>query len=147
MPAIARNALVCLLLAAPLAFASAQSEIMDLFGSMAAALADDNADGFIRGFDRNMPGYERLASQIAALIAEAEITSSIQDVKDEGGDAKHSIDLDWILELKSRVGEAGPTLRRQATVHCELVKDKKHWRIVSLTPADFFRAAKFSESK
>ena len=42
---------------------------------------------------------------------------------------------------------SGPLVERQQTVHAELVKQKKRWRIVSITPLDFFEPAKFSQSK
>ena len=147
MPAIARRAVLIVLACSALARADALSEIVDLVAGMAAGLANDRPDEFMNGFDRDMPDYGKIRANVTALVAEAEVTSSVQPVKDEGDASRHSIDLDWLLQIKSRAADAGPLVRRQQVVHCELVKEKKRWRIVSLTPVDFFAPAKFSESK
>jgi len=132
--------------AAVLAFADAHTEVMDLFGSMTAALADDNVPGFMNGFDKNMPQYDTLHGYMDALVSEAEVASAMEPLKDEGNDEKRSVDLDWTMQIRSRVA-AGPMVERHETVHAELVKQKKHWRIVSISPLDFFAPAKFTESK
>ena len=139
--------LACALWAAALpAFADAHTEVMDLFGSMTSALADDNVPGFMSGFDKNMPQYDTLRTYMDALVAEAEVTSAMEPLKDEGDDQKRSVDLDWTMQIRSRVA-AGPMVERHQTVHAELAKQKKHWRIVSISPLDFFAPAKFTESK
>jgi hypothetical protein len=33
---------------------------------------------------------------------------------------------------------------RQETIHVEFVKEKKRWKIVSLSPIDFFKPTRFS---
>ena len=48
-----------------------------------------------------------------------------------------SIDLDWVLEIRS-LEQDGPLVRRREVVHCELRKEKKQWKIVALKPIDFF---------
>jgi hypothetical protein len=146
MPAIVRNVVVIAVCAGALACAGPHAEIVDLFASMTAALADDNVPGFMNGFDRNMEQYDTLRASIDALVAEAEVTSAIESVKDAGDEEKRSVDLDWTLQIRSRQA-AGPLVQRQQIVHAELVKQKKHWRIVSIRPLDFFAPAKFSESK
>jgi hypothetical protein len=126
--------------------ADTHADVVDLFASMASALANDNGPGFMHGFDKNMPDHDKLRGYIDGLIAQAEIVCDIEPVKDEGDESKRSVDLDWILDIRSRE-MAGPAVRRQETVHAELVKDKKGWRIVSISPLDFFEPTKFSLSK
>lgn len=138
MPAIARRALLIALLSCAAARADAMSEIADLLGDMASALADNNPAGFMKGFSREMPDYDKLRDYVTALAQQAELTSAIEPVKNDGDNAKHSVDFDWLLQIKSRVGDSGPAPRREQVVHVELVKEKKHWRIVSLTPHRFF---------
>jgi hypothetical protein len=104
---------------------------------MTAALSEDNVDGFMKGFDRNMPGYSDLKRQISGLILDYTISSSVEPIADEVQGAKHEVDLDWYMELTSRV-ETGPTLRRRKVVHCEVEMEGKHWRILSLKPLSFF---------
>jgi len=139
MPAIARKTslLVCLLFLASVLRADTHQDIVDVFASMTAALSEDNADGFMKPFDRTMPGYADLKRQIAGLILDYTISSSIEPIGDEADGVKHSVDLDWYMELTSRV-ETGPTLRRRKVIHCELRMDGKHWRILSLKPLSFF---------
>ena len=147
MPVIARRAVLIALLGCAACRADALSEISDLLGDMAAALADNNPAGFMKGFSRDFPGYDKIRDSVTALAQQAELTSSIEPIKNEGDDTKHSVDFDWLLQIKSRVGDSGPAIRREQVIHCEFVKEKKHWRIVSLTPIDFFAPAKLTESK
>jgi hypothetical protein len=149
MQAIARNIAIVAIVAAAatvLGLADTHSDVLDLFASMTSALSDDNPAGFMNAFDRNMADYDKLAGYVGGLIREAEVSASIDPVKDDGDDMKRSVDLDWTLQIRSRQ-MAGPLVEREQTVHVELVKQKKHWRIVSFTPVDLFAPAKFSLSK
>ena len=143
MPAIVRSA--CLAAAAlACLYADAQSEVTDLFGSMAAALIEVNVPKFMDAFDKNMPNYEQLKNEIEAQTNQAEVSSSIEPLKDEGDDKKRSVDLDWYLEVRSLLQD-GPIVRRREVIHCELQRDKKGWKIVSLKPLEFFAPAKLDQ--
>lgn len=133
--------LVCFLVAA-FAHADPQEEILDLLRSMMAALSDDNVRGFMASFDRSMPGYDRLKAQITGLVDEADIGSDIEPTKNEGDDTHRVVDLDWYLVIRSSVAN-GPSVQRRQVVHCELRKEKKRWKIVSISPLEFFAPAKF----
>lgn len=149
MRAIARNIAIVAIVAAGaalLGFADTHSDVLELFASMTSALSDDNPAGFMKGFDKNMADYDKLSGYVDGLIREAEVSASVDPVKDEGDDMKRSVDLDWTLQIRSRQ-MAGPLVERQQTAHVELVKQKKHWRIVSFTPIDLFAPARFSSSK
>ncbi|HME10809.1 MAG TPA: hypothetical protein VKG25_27380, partial [Bryobacteraceae bacterium] len=67
MAAIGRSAGLLLLCAVPL-LADAHDEIVDHFAAMAAALADNNAAGFMAGIDKTMAGYDDLKTQINAMV-------------------------------------------------------------------------------
>ena len=69
--------------------------------------------------------------------------SDIEPLMEDGNDQKRSIDLDWLLQVRS-LAQDGPLVRRREVVHCELRKEKKHWKIVSLKPLDFFAPAKLA---
>jgi hypothetical protein len=143
MPAIVRSAilvaaaLVCL-------YADAESEVTDLFASMAAALVEVNVPKFMDAFDKNMPDYEQLKSEIEALTNQAEVSSSIEPLTNEGDGKKRSIDLDWFLEVRSLLQD-GPIVHRREVIHCELEKQKRGWKIVSVKPLDFFALAKLNQ--
>jgi hypothetical protein len=145
MPAIApkcgAGVFVCVVLAF-FAAADTHDDVVDLIASAAAALADVNVPQFMAAFDKDMPDYEKLKSAVAALTNHAEVTSAIEPFKDEGDDTKRSVDLDWYLQVRSLVPD-GPIVTRREVIHCELRKENKRWKIVSIKPVEFFAPAKF----
>ena len=144
MRAIARRTgLVACFVFVPL-LADTHDDIIDLFASMAAALSEINVPQFMDAFDKDMPDYERIRAGVAALVNQAEVASSVEPLKDEGDESKRTVDLDWYLEIRSLAPD-GPLVRRRQVVHCELRKEKKRWKIVSLKPLDFFAAAKLDQ--
>ncbi len=138
MRAIGRR--LCLVLAIGVAFADTHTDVVDLFASMTAALTEDppNAAGFMKAFDRKLPEYEELHRDIKALLLDSGVASSVDWVQESGDDEKRTVDLDWFLELRS-LQPGGPTRTRREIVHCELVKQGRHWRIVSISPISIFR--------
>jgi hypothetical protein len=140
MRAIVRSAALACVFAAALA-ADAHDEVIELFTSMAAALTAVDVPQFMGAFDKNMPEYGRLMTNVTALVNQADVASSITPLKEDGDGQKRSIDLDWLLEVRS-LEQDGPLVRRREVIHCELEKGKKHWKIVSLKPLEFFEPAK-----
>src|ERR1039458_1864337 len=67
-------------------FADTHADIIDVFTAMAAALSDTNVPEFMGAFDKNMPGYGKLKTDVTALMTQADISSSIEPIKDEGDD-------------------------------------------------------------
>jgi len=134
--------LVCL--AGVCLYADAESDVNSLFGSLTDALAEVNAPGFMAAFDKNMPGYEQLKTAVEALVNQAEVSSSVEPLKNEGNDSKRMVDLDWYLEVRS-LQQDGPIIRRREVIHCELEKENKRWKIVSLQPIAFFGPAKLDQ--
>jgi len=142
MRAIALSAVLVCVFAAGLR-ADAESEVNNVVASLTAALTEVDVPEFMDAFDKNMPGYEQLKIGIAALVNQAEVSSSVETIKNEGNDAKRAVDLDWYLEVRSLVQD-GPIVHRRELVHCELEKNKKRWKIVSIAPLDFFAPAKLA---
>jgi hypothetical protein len=124
--------------------ADTHDDVIDLFTSMAAALSEINIPQFMDAFDKDMPDYGNLKTGVTAMVRQADVTSSIEPLSDEGDDTKRTVDLDWYLEIKSVLPD-GPVVRRREVVHCELRREKKHWKIVALKPIEFFRAAKLDQ--
>ncbi len=148
MRAIVRNtALLCL--TAVFACADAHDDVMDVFTSMAAALTEVSGDStgavfgrgnvskFMDAFSKDMPDYDTLKNNVKALVNQGEVSSSIVPLTEDGDDHTYNIDLDWLLEIRS-VEQDGPIVRRREVVHCELRKEKKHWKIIALKPLGFF---------
>jgi hypothetical protein len=140
-PAIVRNALLLVSLALVPARGDAHSDVIALFGSLSAALTDWNVAAFMDGFDKDMPGYGDLKTQVTALVNQADVTSSIEPIEEQGDETNYRIDLDWFLQVRSLL-DNGPIVERRRLVHCQLRKDKKKWKIVSLQPIEFFAPAK-----
>jgi hypothetical protein len=143
MRAIALSCGIGLLACAALT-ADTHDDVVDLFAAMAAALSEINVPQFMDAFDKNMPDYDRLRAGVTALVNQAEVTSSIEPLTDEGDDLKRTVELDWYLEIRSLLPD-GPLVRRREAVHCELRKEKKRWKIVALKPIEFFGAAKLDQ--
>src|SRR5258708_14043976 len=135
--------LVCLTLSCIMG--DTHDEIVDVVSNLANALSTVNAAKFMDVIDKGMPDYDKLKSDVAALMNQAEVTSSIEILQEDGDEAKRSVDLDWYLEVRS-LSPDGPIVRRREIIHCELVrKDKKHWKVASLKPLDFFAPAKLEK--
>lgn len=142
MPAIVRSALLACVLAASLG-AGAHDDVMELVTTMAGSLIEVNIPQFMAAFDKSMPDYDQLKANVTGLVAQAEVSSDIEPLMESGNDQKRSIDLDWLLQVRS-LAQDGPLVRRRQIVHCELEKIKKHWKIVSIKPLDFFAPAKLA---
>jgi hypothetical protein len=143
MRAIVRSALLTIVVVACL-FADTHSDIIDVFTAMAAALSDTNVPEFMGAFDKDMAGYGKLKTDVTALMTQADISTSAEPIKEEGGDATRSMDLDWYLQVRSLIPD-GPIVTRREIIHAELRKQGKHWKIVSLQPLEFFAPAKLDK--
>jgi len=141
MRAIVRNAVLLGCFAAVSAKGDAHSDVIDLVGSLSAALTAVNVQAFMDAFDKDMPGYDDLKTQVTALVNQADVTSSIEPIQESGDDASYAVDLDWFLQVRSLL-DNGPIVERREIVHCELRKQKKKWKIVAIKPMDFFAPAK-----
>ena len=113
------------------------SSLLDLFASMAQALSAGNPSDFLAPFERSMPGYRKLESQVFALLSQAEVASSVELVQDQGDDQRRRVELDWILEIRSHL-PAGPSEHRRQLLKAGLTRRGKSWKIVSLEPLSFF---------
>lgn len=120
--------------------ADAETEVDNLVGVMTAGLTEVDIPEFMSVFDKDMPGYEQLKSDVTALVDQAEVSSSVEPIKNEGNENKRTADLDWFLQVRSLVQD-GPLVQRREVVHCELIKEKNRWKIVSISPIDFFAPA------
>lgn len=131
-------------LVAGFAIADSHDDVIEVVTSMAAALTDVNVRKFMGAFSKDMPDYETLQTNVTALAKQSELSSSIQTLMDDGNDEARTIDLDWALQVRS-LQQDGPIVQRRQVIHCELRKDKKHWKIVSLRPLSFFEPASFTQ--
>ncbi len=144
MPATGRRQV---LLAALASFATAPAaphdDLVELFAAMSAALSTLNPDGFLTHIDKNSPDRDHLANSIPALLSQGDVSSSIEFVKDEGDDAKRTVQLDWYLEIKAATA-VGPLIQRRQIVTCQLEKHKNKWLVEKLSPLSLFDPISFT---
>ena len=129
-----------LLLFLPLAAclrADAEKDAIDLLASAANGLSAGRPEQFLEAFDPSLPGFDKLQSDVRALIDAAELTCSLGILSNEGGDAERTLSVDWILQLAPK-GDNPVSMRRQKTVKCRLRKVGKKWRIVEFEPLELF---------
>jgi hypothetical protein len=115
-----------------------------VFGALASALAEHDAESFLRNFDPDMPKLDVLGRSVAALAEQADVVSSIDFVerKDEGGET--IIQVDWAMTIQSRNGAAGgPTERRREILTAHLKRVGNAWQVKSIEPLEFFDPPKF----
>lgn len=126
---IGRRTLVAAL-AAALAVAQDRGVYLDVLARMAAALAASDAAAFLRCFDESAADRPRLQALIEALLAQAEVTSSVDVIEVAAGVAR----VDWYLEVRLRT-PGTPVERRRGEVTVKLNERK---RVVELRPVEFF---------
>ena len=128
-----RLAAIILLLLAP----DPHREAVEVLTGMAAALSESNLAAFMKSIDPAMPGYEQLRTRVAALLAQAEVVSSIEVVRDEGGDTRRALELDWLLQVRP-YSDFAPLERRERTITCTIERRNNKWLVTALAPVDFF---------
>ena len=128
-----------LLLFSTFALADPAADVLNLFSAAAEALTNDDSAAFLDKFDRNMPGYATLETNIQGLLAAYDVGSTIEVVNDDGDNDKRTVELDWLLIAteKNAVNSAQQTRRR--VVKCTVERRGKQWKITALEPVDFFK--------
>ena len=134
-PDIARRAFLAALAATLLA--ETEQEVLDLFTALASALSEGNGLAFLDRVDHSMPDYEKLERSILALVTQNELVAAVDVIEDEGDDQTRAVQLDWLLQIRSRE-ETGTLVRRREIVKCRLQRVKKKWKLASLDPIAFF---------
>jgi hypothetical protein len=132
-----RRRLFLLAMAALAPADAAARQAIDVFTAMASALSEGDAAGFMRLFDRQMPGVNALAANVEALLAQAEVQSSISFLSDEGDEARRSVEVEWAMQIREK-REAGRVVRRRQTVKCRLERQGRRWVVAAFEPAAFF---------
>jgi hypothetical protein len=110
-------------------------DVVQFLRSTATALAnahDNGAQEFLDHFDRSMPGFATLRDEVEALVARAEVGSTIDVVSDSGDNHRRRIELDWVLEIQDQAP-------RRKVIKCTIEKRGKSWKFTSLEPLDFFK--------
>jgi hypothetical protein len=119
--------------------AESSSDVLAFFQNTADALTNEDASVFLDHFDRNMPDYATLQTNIEGLLAAYEVGSTIEIVSDEGDTEKRSLALDWVLITEQKAAARGDRTTRRRIVNCKIERRGKQWKITSIEPVDFFK--------
>jgi hypothetical protein len=112
-----------------LLFAPPQPPEFKVIADLANYLSQGNGPGVMDAFNKSMPDYQRISDNVFAMVAQADVTCTIDPVEQKG----NVIEVDWFLKLNSKSDE-GPTERRQMTVKLTIEKVGKKWKIKAIDP-------------
>jgi hypothetical protein len=119
-----------LVLFGALASADERDDVLAAVEPLASALTQGNGYAFMEGIAEQAPNRGLLNETIDALIAYAEITSSVEVLRVEGGRAE----LDWYMQIRARATGA-VVERRRGKVQVRVGGGK----VQEIGPIDFFR--------
>ena len=122
--------------------AEPSQEVLDLFTGLAASLSGNDAAGFLAAFDRAMPSFDKLREEVTALagptaVRLTEIANNVDVVRDEGDAQRRTVEVNWRMRIK-RSGDATAGAPREQKIECTLEKRGKKWKIVAMSPIEFF---------
>jgi hypothetical protein len=109
--------------------AEERDDILEVFAPLASALSSGDVEGFMKPIDSHMAGYGKLRDNVSALVAQFDVTSSIELIRVDQGQAE----LDWYMEIKSKE-DAGVRQQRRQVISARVEKK----RILSIAPIEFF---------
>jgi hypothetical protein len=124
-----RRMLLLLPLAAACRGGDPAREAFDVITELSASLTAGNVGQVLATFDPKIAGYSDLRANLAALIAEGDVQSFIDEVENEGDDRARDLQLQWTLRS---IGA------REKLVKCRIEKQSRKWRITAFDPLTLF---------
>lgn len=101
-----------------------------------AGLASDLSQGDVASaiarLDPRMAEYNTIRAYLDALVAQTEISCAIDVVTDEEAGGVHTLDLDWLMGLKTP--DSNKLERRRERVRVEMREVKGKWIITAFSP-------------
>ncbi len=133
MAAIARK--LAFLLVVPALFAASGSpDALGIVNHVATALADGDPADAMSAFDKSFSSYTKLQDYFVALT-DAFLITNEADLSDASDD-NTELTLHWTLTLRGKSNDVSRT--RTQDVHVKLAQRDGKWKIVELSPVDFF---------
>ena len=103
------------------------------------SLHGDNAAAFLGYFEKKAwEDYARLETDVVALTSQNDLASSVQVIENREEGDERALRVDWLLQIRPLNGLGKVETRRQI-LSLRLAPAKKRWKIIALTPVDFFR--------
>ncbi|MEQ1948087.1 MAG: hypothetical protein ABL995_12910 [Bryobacteraceae bacterium] len=119
--------------------AGAAADALTAISNAAAALVNDDAQGFFDSFDRDMPNYAALRANVEGLLSASAVGATVDVVTNEGDETKRTLSLDWVLALSGKNTNTGGKETRRGVVRCEIERRGRSWKVTSIEPVDFFK--------
>ena len=126
-------------LCAGVVIADAPADALKAVADATAALVNDDSQGFLDQFDRNMPGYAALRTEVEGLLGASDVGSTVDVISNDGDANKRTLTLDWVLVLSEKGSATGGKETRRGVVKCQAERRGKVWKITALEPVEFFR--------
>lgn len=144
MAAIApRVALVLMLAFAARADQSAAA--LEQINHIASALSDGNPADAMAPFDKSLPQYEMLRNYFSGLTDAYQLSNEATISDEQDGENETKLTLEWTMTLT----EPATSLSRHRTgeIQVRLVLRNGKWKIVELSPIDFFNPQRNDQQK
>jgi hypothetical protein len=109
-----------------------RADWIEWIGEWVALLTEESPGEFLGRLDK--PLRQRVESGVQAMLAAAELSSSVTLLEFTGEGDTREILIDWVLELRFRA-LATPNEQRHERVRLKLRRAaKKKWQVVEFTP-------------
>ena len=131
-----RLVLVLLLLAGSLS-AQESKAVREQIGRVATALSDSKPEEAMTPFDKSFDDYSRLRDYFTALTNAYKLVSEMEVTDEQIANREATLTVHWILTM-SDSSNGGTSEIRTEDLTFKLSQKKSDWRIVSVSPLDFF---------
>jgi hypothetical protein len=140
MAAIApsRLALALLVLAGSLS-AQQSKAIRQQVANVATALSSGNPDEAMTPFDKSFDSYSRVRDYFAALTSAYNVTNEMDVIDEQTAGHEATLTVHWTLTLTDK--GSGLSESREEDLTVKLTMKKYDWRIVDISPLEFFNPA------
>jgi hypothetical protein len=114
-------------------WAAAPATPLSTIAELATDFSTGDGTGAIGKFDSAMANYGRISQNIQALTRQAEVSCEIDIVSDTESGGVHTLELDWILNVKA-MGDDTVSEQRREQVKIEMRQIKGKWKITAMSP-------------
>lgn len=137
MAVTARRALILSLLFCTMIMrADDSANIHEVIGDMANALSAGDAAQAISFVSKKCENYDRLMKQFDAVTGAYYVENHIEFSDEDLAQTQATISLRWDMALTTK--QSAFVKNRSAEIKIKLAREGKHWKIIDLSPADFF---------
>ena len=138
MAAIARNIGFALLFLASFSSAGAQQSraVREQLGHVASALSAGHPQEAMDPFDKSFAGDDQLRRYFTALTDANTVTNELDIIDEDIDNRQATVTVHWTLTLSDLTTGLSESRERDLTV--KLAMPKYDWRIIDISPLEFF---------